>query len=149
MLLTTALQDASLVSYIARLDLKGCCEKQLADLGVDDAYYAWHLCTTYGKKANTILERTSFFASGSIEQRLIRAELWYCINFEMTNSLADFFVRRTGRLYFNIESISKHLDVIINDFVRSLDWDENRVHEEKTLLNQLLADATTYYDSEF
>ncbi len=124
-------------------------EKQLTDLGVNNPYYAWHLCTTYGKKSNTILDRTSFFASGTIEQRLIRAELWYCINFEMTNSLADFFVRRTGRLYFNIESISKYLDVIISDFVQSLDWDEDRVTKEKGLLNQLIADATTYYNSEF
>ncbi|MFY7670684.1 glycerol kinase GlpK [Tenacibaculum sp. MEBiC06402] len=124
-------------------------EQQLRDLGMEDSYYAWHLCTTYGKRANTILERTSYFASGTIEQRLIRAELWYCINFEMTNSLADFFVRRTGRLYFNINSITKHLDVIVNDFIKSLDWDENRIAEEKNLLNQLLADATTYYETEF
>lgn len=124
-------------------------EQQLRDLGMEDSYYAWHLCTTYGKRAKTILERTSYFASGTIEQRLIRAELWYCINFEMTNSLADFFVRRTGRLYFNINSITKHLDVIVNDFIKSLDWNENRIAEEKNLLNQLLADATTYYETEF
>ncbi|MCH2034104.1 MAG: glycerol kinase GlpK [Tenacibaculum sp.] len=124
-------------------------EQQLRDLGMEDSYYAWHLCTTYGKRANTILERTSYFASGTIEQRLIRAELWYCINFEMTNSLADFFVRRTGRLYFNINSITKHLDVIVNDFIKSLDWNEHRIAEEKNLLNQLLADATTYYETEF
>ena len=124
-------------------------EQQLIELGVVNPYNAWYLCTTYGKRANTILERASYFASGTIEERLIRAELWYCINFEMTNSLADFFVRRTGRLYFNIESITQHLDIIIKDFVRSLDWDDNRIAEEKNLLNQLLADATTYYETEF
>ena len=124
-------------------------KQQLCELGMNNPYYAWHLCTTYGKRANTIIERTSFFASGTIEQRLIRAELWYCINFEMTNSLADFFVRRTGRLYFNIESITKHLDIILKDFIRSLDWDDARIAEEKNVLNQLLADATTYYDTEF
>jgi glycerol kinase len=124
-------------------------EQQLIELGVENPYNAWYLCTTYGKRANTILERASYFASGTIEERLIRAELWYCINFEMTNSLADFFVRRTGRLYFNIESITQHLDIILKDFVRSLDWDDNRIAEEKNLLNQLLADATTYYETEF
>ena len=124
-------------------------KQQLCELGMNNPYYAWHLCTTYGKRANTIIERTSFFASGTIEQRLIRAELWYCINFEMTNSLADFFVRRTGRLYFNIESITKHLDIILKDFIRSLDWDDARIAEEKNVLNQLLADATTYYGTEF
>ena len=123
--------------------------KALANLGIDDSYYAWHLCTTYGKKANKILERSAFYRSGTMIQRLVRAELWYCIQFEMTNSLADFFVRRTGRLYFNINSISEHLDIVLKDCISILEWDEKRVAQEKALLHQLLSDATTYYDKEF
>ena len=42
-----------------------------------------------------------FFIKGSPIENLIRAELWYCVHHEMANSLADFFVRRTGRLYIN------------------------------------------------
>ncbi|CAM1342198.1 glycerol kinase GlpK [Tenacibaculum amylolyticum] len=123
--------------------------KALANLGIDDPYYAWHLCTTYGKKANKILERSAFYRSGTMIQRLVRAELWYCIQFEMTNSLADFFVRRTGRLYFNINSISEHLDIVLKDCISILEWDKKRVAQEKALLHQLLSDATTYYDKEF
>lgn len=124
-------------------------EKRLYKLGVKDKYYALYLCTTYGKRANTIVERILFYASGSPEERLIRSELWYCIHFEMTNSLADFFVRRTGRLYFNITSIQRHLDCILEDCIIFLDWDEIRISKEKQLLSQLLADATTYYETEF
>ena len=67
----------------------------------------------------------------------------------MTNSLADFFVRRTSRLYFNIPSISVYFDIVLKDFKKYLDWDEKRVNMEKEKMDMLLADATTYYLEEF
>ena len=124
-------------------------EKTIVTLGVKNPYYAWHLCSTYGKKADKIVEKVSFFSNGEVEERFIRAELWYCIHYEMTNSLADFFVRRTGSLYFNIESISKYMDVVLKDCIDILGWDDKRVKQEKAILKTLLEDATTYYDVEF
>ena len=124
-------------------------EKELLKLGIEDTYYAWHLCSNYGKKANTIIEKISFFAQGEPEERLIRAELWYCIYNEMTNSLADFFIRRTGRLYFNISSVSKYMNIILEDFINYLDWDEKRITHEKEIMQKLIDDATKYYDKEF
>ncbi len=67
----------------------------------------------------------------------------------MTNSLADFFVRRTGRLYFNINSIQKYKHLILEDCIQHLDWEEQRVKDEKAALEMLLKDATTYYNHEF
>jgi len=124
-------------------------EKELFKHGIRDSYHAWHLCSNYGKKAKNIVEKINFFAKGDSEERLIRAELWYCIHFEMTNSLADFFVRRTGRLYFNISSVSKYMSIILTDFIEYLDWDDNRVKEEKQNMQQLINDATLFYDKEF
>jgi len=124
-------------------------EEKLIGLGINDSYYATHLCSTFGKKANTIIERIDYFADGNPEERLIRAELWYCIHNEMTNSLADFFVRRTGRLYFNIDSIHNHLEVILKDCINYLDWDEQRISLERETMQMLLDDATIYYDVEF
>jgi glycerol-3-phosphate dehydrogenase len=46
------------------------------------------------------------------ENSLLKAEVDYCINDEMTLNLSDFFIRRTGRLYFerpNIESIRNEI----------------------------------------
>ena len=67
----------------------------------------------------------------------------------MINSLADFFVRRTARLYFNISSISKHLEVVLKDCRTFLSWDDKRVSDEQKLMNELVQDATNYYDQEF
>ena len=124
-------------------------ETQLSKLGIKDPYYSWHLCSTFGKKATVIIDKFNFFADGTPEERLIRAELWYCIHCEMTNSLADFFVRRTGRLYFKIESIQEHIAIILKDCVAYLEWDEKRIAQEKETIQLLLEDATTYYDVEF
>ncbi|MCL4126378.1 UNVERIFIED_CONTAM: hypothetical protein GTU68_051446 [Idotea baltica] len=124
-------------------------QKQLTNLGVSDAYASWYLCTTYGKQSDIIIEKTKDFNNTNILERLIRAELWFCIHYEMTNSLTDFFVRRTGRLYFNIASVSNYLEIILNDFINYLNWDNNRIASEKEKLEMLLKDATTYYNEEF
>lgn len=124
-------------------------EKQLKELGVNDEYYAWHLCSTYGKKANLILEKMVSFYNGTPQESIIRAELWYCIHFEMVNSLADFFVRRTGSLYFNINNVSKFQELILNDCVQYLEWNEERIAFETQKLEQLIKDATHFYDKEF
>lgn len=124
-------------------------EIKLLDLGISDAYHAWYLCTTYGKQSDIIIDKSKTFDNKDALERLIRAELWYGIHHEMTNSLTDFFVRRTGRLYFNIPSVKKYLEMISNDCANYLNWSTKRITSEKEDLELLLQDATTYYNQEF
>jgi len=124
-------------------------ENDLLKKGISDPYHAWYLATTYGKKADLIVDKMDFFIIGTPLENLIRAELWYCVYYEMANSLADFFVRRTGRLYFNIPSIAVYYDIVLKDFIKYLDWDDKRVQLETEKMNLLLTDAKTYYSEEF
>ncbi len=124
-------------------------EKELNILGVTDAYHAWYLCTTYGRQSDIIIDKSKEFENKDTLERLIRAELWYCIHHEMTNSLTDFFVRRTGRLYFNIPSVKEYMEIISNDCLNYLNWDAKRMASEKENLELLLQDATTYYSKDF
>ncbi|MDP5044862.1 MAG: glycerol kinase GlpK [Leeuwenhoekiella sp.] len=129
-------------------------QKKLADtlnvIGIDDAEYnAWYLTTTYGKQADLIKNKINYFRNQDANDRLLRAELWYSVYYEMTNSLADFFVRRTGRLYFNIDTVSQYRQIAVEDFVNYLDWTESRVVLENTKLDELIYDATHFYDTEF
>ena len=121
---------------------------RLKEVGITGTYNAWYLTSTFGKQADFILDKIEFFANKDAYERLIRAELWYCVHYEMANNLVDFFVRRTGRLYFNIASISKYRKVVLEDFVNYLDWDSERVEKENNILDILLEDATHYYDTE-
>jgi glycerol kinase len=67
----------------------------------------------------------------------------------MVNGLSDFFVRRTGRLYFDIESVHQFRHIVEEDLIKYLKWDEARCQRENQYLDMLLQDASTYYEKEF
>ena len=123
-------------------------DQQLKDLGITDPYYGWYLTTTYGKQTDYILGKINYFLNEAIEEKLIRAEVWYGVHHEMVNGLSDFFVRRTGRLYFDIHSIHQYRELVQEDLVKYLGWDEQRLEQERSYLDMLLQDAATYYEKE-
>jgi len=122
--------------------------KKLDELGVEDHFYAWYLVSHYGKQTETILNKVNYFIDEDVLNRLIRAELWFSIHYEMTNSITDFFVRRTSRLYFDIASIMLYSETVIEDCANYLNWDDVRIKKERKNLGILVKDATTYYDEE-
>ncbi|MEW7290163.1 glycerol kinase GlpK [Aquimarina sp. 2304DJ70-9] len=122
--------------------------QQLKELQIEDPYYGWYLASTYGKQADIIIDKVNYFLNDSMAEKLIRAELWYSAHHEMTNGLADFFVRRTGRLYFDIDSVHKYRSLVQEDLIKYLNWDETRLKAENDYLDLLLEDATTYYEKE-
>ncbi|WP_031426339.1 glycerol kinase GlpK [Flavimarina sp. Hel_I_48] len=125
-------------------------ELEFEKLQIEDAgYLSWYFTATYGKQTDVIKKKINFFLNPDVGERLVRAELWYCIHYEMANSLADFFVRRTGRLYFDIASIVKNRKLVLQDFIDYLDWDEKRVIAENEKLDRLLYDATHFYEKEY
>ncbi len=125
-------------------------EKKLSNLGVKNACnHALYLCLNYGKQADIILDKMKTFNSANHQDALIKAELWFGVQHEMVNSLTDFFVRRTGRLYFDIESVNTNLDVVLKDCIAYFNWDSNRAESEVEKLKRLITDATTYYDKPF
>ena len=73
-------------------------------------YDAWYLVTTYGKQTEDVLASIRTFKNKDAHLRMIRAELNFAINHEMVSNPMDFFIRRTGRLYFDIESVREFLD---------------------------------------
>lgn len=79
-------------------------------------YDAWYLVTNYGKQTETILE---YYAQQKDDEHLIgmaKAELRFGLDYEMVQTPMDFFIRRTGRLYFDIESIRTLMDPILDEF---------------------------------
>ncbi|MEM8528148.1 MAG: glycerol-3-phosphate dehydrogenase/oxidase [Bacteroidota bacterium] len=132
---------ASVENYIQQL------KQRMPEFGLDN-YHAWYLTTTYGKQTEMILEKIKEFQDTDAELRLLRAELWFGVHYEMVESLADFFVRRTGRLYFDIFTIEPALETISNDLQDYLAWNDTRLVEERERMQTLLYDATHYYEEE-
>lgn len=122
---------------------------ELAQLGIPSSYHAWYLCSTYGKQSDIIIEKSKKFKNKNPLIRIVRAELWYGIHYEMINSLSGFFVRQTGRLYFNIQSVEMYMDVILKDMALYLNWNNEKTEDEKKKMRSLLHDARTFYNNEF
>lgn len=136
-------------SYEEVLGFQKTLRELLIEKEILDSYQSWYLSTTYGQNAVKIIDKMNFFSSKDPKTRLLRAELWYGIHHEMMNSLTDFYIRRTGRLYFDIQSIEDTLPIAIKEFSKYLEWDSDRVEEEKLRLRQVVTDATTFYEEEF
>ncbi len=90
-------------------------EDRAKQVGLSE-YDAWYLVTTYGKQTEILLDIFDGLENGEPSERLIRAEVQFTIQYERVSTPMDFFIRRTGRLYFNIEQMKDNLSVVLDEF---------------------------------
>ena len=99
---------------------------------------AWFLVTNYGEQTESILERYEKRAEKDNPTKLILAELEFGIHNEMVLNPMDFFIRRTGRLYFDIESITQYMDPVLKEFKKIFGSDDAQLKAWKdTLKNEI------------
>lgn len=97
-------------------------------------YDAWFLVTNYGKQTETILDYYSKIVEKDKQLRLAKAELAFGIDYEMVQNPMDFFIRRTGRLYFDIDSIRTLMNPILDEFQNRFGVPDTKVEEWKKTL---------------
>lgn len=105
---------------------------------------AWFLVTNYGKQTETILRTYASLKDKDAAVRLIKAELHFGINFEMIQTPMDFFIRRTGRLYFDIDSVRKMMAPILNEFKSIFKADEKQILEWKKTLEEAIDEHSNF-----
>ena len=99
---------------------------------------AWFLVTNYGKQTETVLELYQKRKEKDNPTKLILAELQFGIEHEMVQDPMDFFIRRTGRLYFDIDSIRTYMDIVLKEFKTIFKTDDAKILEWKeTLMTEL------------
>ncbi|MEL6255420.1 MAG: FAD-dependent oxidoreductase [Bacteroidota bacterium] len=108
-----------------------------------DNYVADYLVHNYGKQTDRIIDHFVDQEDHS-EYGLISAELWYGLNFEMVNAAMDFFSRRTGRLYFNIQSVKDHKEALLAIMKDHLGWSDERYQQELTWVDQSVEEASHF-----
>lgn len=79
---------------------------RLTSCGLQDR--ATELVTTYGKQTDSILNAFEEIKNSDPLWQLICAELEFGIAHEMITCPQDFWVRRTGKLYFDMETVRKY-----------------------------------------
>ena len=102
-------------------------------------YDAWYLVTNYGKQTETILQ---YYAKQKEDDHVVgmaKAELKFTIENEMVQTPMDFFIRRTGRLYFDIDSIRKLMEPILAEFKTIYKLDDEAINSyRKTLEGEMV-----------
>ena len=118
-------------------------QKRLTPLGFDE-YISFYLVSNYGRQADTIIAFFTEMDDQDLDLKLIKAECRFCIEHELVMNLRDFFIRRTGRLYFDIESVRKYGKKIGTYMMDMLGWDKKRLASELQYLEQEVKEVSTF-----
>ncbi|MEQ8472741.1 MAG: FAD-dependent oxidoreductase [Marinoscillum sp.] len=116
---------------------------RIVEVGLDP-YYAEYLVSNYGKQTEDIFKIFKKRTDPDVEVRLALAELEFTVNEEAVHSIMDFFERRTGRLYFNINTIPKLIEPVFDYLSGTFDWTEDRKRHEQTWLEHSLRVASKF-----
>ncbi len=112
------------------------------------AYEAEYLVHNYGKQTDAILVKFREYVEGNPPQlALARAELWFGIHNEMIATPMDFFSRRTGRLYFDIESVRNLQNPLLEEFRTRFNWNDIEFEQYRVELEQAVSEASTFPQS--
>ncbi|MDC0869965.1 glycerol-3-phosphate dehydrogenase/oxidase [Flavobacteriaceae bacterium] len=118
-------------------------QERITKLGFEEknaAYFVYN----YGKQTDVILTKFDELTDVDIEQRMIKAEVWFSILYESACSPVDFFMRRTGRAYFNMDSVTKHLELVLTEFSAHFSWNNEILNKKKEELNKELKSITSF-----
>jgi len=106
-----------------------------------DAEYLVH---NYGKQTDVILKKFEELTEINPIIGLAKAELWFCMQHEMVQTPLDFLIRRTGRLYFDIESVKTLKEPILSEFMTVFNWDNIVLEKHRKDLETAINNATIF-----
>jgi glycerol-3-phosphate dehydrogenase len=111
------------------------------DFDEKDAQY---LVYNYGKQTDIILKKFDEFVDENQQEKMIKAEVWFTIKHEMTCTPLDFFMRRTGRLFFNSQSVILYKTFVVSLFKEHFSWDEKTTERHQRELEEKLKSIITF-----
>lgn len=120
------------------------CKSELLKTGAAkgvDAATAQEWVDTYGTNVLHIydrLEAVSEKGQTLSEEQLLRAQLLYAIEEEMTATAVDFLRLRTGWTYFQVKKAEQKADEVIRLMGAMLGWSDAQRERERAAVNRLL-----------
>ena len=118
-------------------------QEKISKLGFNKKVAAYFVYN-YGKQTDVILTKFDELTDLDIEQRMIKTEVWFSVLYESACSPVDFFMRRTGRAYFNIDSVYKHLNLVLTEFSTHFSWNNEILNKKKEELNKEIKSITSF-----
>jgi glycerol-3-phosphate dehydrogenase len=104
---------------------------------------AEYLIYNYGKQTDIILQKFDDLMEEDQAKKMIKAEVWFCIENEMACTPTDFFMRRTGRLFFDPNSVVLYKEFVLSEFKNYFSWNQETTEKhQKELEEKLIATVT-------
>jgi glycerol-3-phosphate dehydrogenase len=118
-------------------------QNRIAEVDFDrkDAEYLVH---NYGKQTDIILQKFDDLMHDNMQEKMIKAEVWFAINYEMACNPTDFFMRRTGRLFFDKPSVDLYQDFVLELFENQLAYTKITTQKNKQILNENILSVCTF-----
>ncbi|MBU8878750.1 glycerol-3-phosphate dehydrogenase/oxidase [Bacillus sp. FJAT-29790] len=111
---------------------------------------AQHLASMYGSNVSIIFNMIEKFGENESDNYNMPVKLWlklkYALEHEMTATPVDFFHRRTGVLLFDIDSVRKYQNQVINYMADFFKWDQDKKLTFQFELENELKDASIPFD---
>jgi len=100
------------------------------------------LASFYGKNVDTLFTFAHLINNeeGSLPLSM-RAEIHYGIHHEMVMTPSDFFIRRTGKLYFSIDVVEENKQAVLNYMAQLLSYSELEKNVYAEELDMHISDA--------
>ncbi|MBX2946804.1 MAG: glycerol-3-phosphate dehydrogenase/oxidase [Cyclobacteriaceae bacterium] len=103
--------------------------------------YADYLVETYGRQTDDILFGLEKFSGNDTGINLARSELFFTLENEMVQTLLDFFIRRTGMLFFEMPRLKLVMNTILVDFKEYFSWNDEQYNQELAKLEHAIQEA--------
>ncbi len=103
-----------------------------------------YLVHMYGKQAGRIVEDAASRKNENPDVNLVQAEVSFSVSEECVVHAEDFFVRRTGWLYFDIHRLIRAKETALAEMASLLGWSSARIDEERNRVDQLIKKAATF-----
>ncbi|MCF6409894.1 glycerol-3-phosphate dehydrogenase/oxidase [Pseudalkalibacillus salsuginis] len=114
-------------------------------LGLDENL-AERLVQRYGSNIDHIYDIYTSLEEEVSMPKYLHAILQYSIDAEMASKPIDFFIRRTGALFFDIEWVYKWKRAVIEWMADQLEWTEEEKHRYEAELQEHLTHSITPLD---
>ncbi|MHA6258577.1 glycerol-3-phosphate dehydrogenase/oxidase [Sporosarcina sp. CAU 1771] len=124
--------------------------KQGKSIGLTEAT-AKRLVHRYGSNIDTVFslyENGKEVAAKENIDPVVYAILRYSIDHELVYKPADFFVRRTGALYFDIDWVNTHKHAVYKIMKQKFSWTVEQAVAYEEELEELIVDATKFHQME-
>ena len=115
-----------------------------AELKQVNPRYVDYLVELYGTQLADIITLSKQFDDDDPETCLFRAELQFSMENELTMNPIDFYIHRTGRMYFHIDSVRNTKELLLRDMGKYFSWDKKTAETASQNLEESIRIHTNF-----